>query len=174
MTDLLTTSTLGSNVPDPDADCTRTAVGARDFQRPRIGPSVPSGATPLVRRRIKPVPPGPAVTFIPFPDPDDAEPADDWDRRADRLQWWMADLGGPHPVTVETTENPVGASRTLEHTLRRFGVDVIEANETLIKGLLRRRRNERWFECSGGPSVGPTRGWRWSKFASSRLVPTAG
>lgn len=141
MTDLLTTSTLGSNVPDPDADCTRTAVGARDFQRPRIGPCVPSGATPLVRRRIKPVPPGPAVTFIPFPDPDDAEPADaepadDWDRRADRLQWWMADLGGPHPVTVETTENPVGASRTLEHTLRRFGVDVIEANETLIKGLL--------------------------------------
>lgn len=114
VTDLLTTSTLGSNVPDPDADCTRTAVGGRDFQRPRIGPSVPSGATPLVRRRIKPVPPGPAVTFIPFPDPDDAEPADDWDRRADRLQWWMADLGGPHPVTVETTENPVGASRTLD------------------------------------------------------------
>ncbi len=47
----------------------------------------------------------------------------------------MADLGGPNPVSVETTHSRDEAARLLEHGLRRFGVDVIEANAALLKGL---------------------------------------
>lgn len=117
---------------EPDPDRTRAARPAATAPRDRAEPGLPVGAAPPTRRRIRPVPPGPSVTFVPLPDPE----ADDWDRRADALQWWMADLGGPHPVTVHTGAGAGMASRTLERSLRDGGVDVIEANDSLIKGLL--------------------------------------
>jgi hypothetical protein len=71
-----------------------------------------------------------------LPWPSDAGSVDAWDQRADRLQWWMADLGGPNPVSVETTQSADEVTRVLVDTLGRFGVDVIEANATAVKGLL--------------------------------------
>lgn len=136
----------------PDPDCTRVPQptdGDRRQTPPK--PRLPIGAPPPTRRRIRPVPPGPAITFVPLPETCfDDEPAhgsldgrelddwavDDWDRRADALQWWMADLGGPHPVSVETSRSDADTCRSLERSLRRFGVDVIEANAARIKGLL--------------------------------------
>lgn len=40
----------------------------------------------------------------------------------------MSDLGGPYPVSVETTHDREEATHLLERGLRRFGIDVIEAN----------------------------------------------
>lgn len=142
----MTNLVLSPSVP---ADDDHTRVGTQ--QHPTARPNLPTGMVPPTRRRIRPVPPGPSVGFVPLPlsvTPRTAtalgRPAfrdgwadhDDWDRRADRLQWWMADLSGPHPVTVETTDHALDASRTLENGLRNFGVDVIEANASLLKGLL--------------------------------------
>lgn len=114
-------------LPSGRFDEDRTRVAPR--RRTGFRPPIPAGRAPPTRRRIRPVPPAPQFDGSSQVDPDD------WDRRADRLQWWMSDLGGPYPVSVETTHSRAEASRMLEHGLRRLGVDVIEANRSMIKGL---------------------------------------
>ncbi len=111
-------------------DSDRTRVAPR--RRPDARPPLPAGVAPPTTRRIRPVPP--VDPHSPCGDAASSEP-DDWDRRADRLQWWMSDLGGPYPVSVETTHDREEATHLLERGLRRFGIDVIEANASLLKGL---------------------------------------
>ena len=111
-------------------DSDRTRVAPR--RRPDARPPLPAGVAPPTTRRIRPVPP--VDPHSPWGDAASSEP-DDWDRRADRLQWWMSDLGGPYPVSVETTHDREEATHLLERGLRRFGIDVIEANASLLKGL---------------------------------------
>ena len=112
----------------PDADRTTVAPSRRHGARPPL----PAGVAPPTTRRIRPVPP--VDPDCPWGEAAGDEP-DDWDRRADRLEWWMSDLGGPYPVSVQTLQTCNEASRLLERGLRRFGIDVIEANASLLKGL---------------------------------------
>lgn len=85
----------------------------------------------------------------------------------------MSDLGGPYPVSVETTHDREEATHLLERGLRRFGIDVIEANASLLKGLSPPPPNQRWCAWfDGSPDTPPA--WRWSKCGWSRRGTSAG
>lgn len=137
----------------------RTRIAPR--RRPNARPPLPVGVAPPTTRRIRPEPPTSSMVtgaLRPWDEPAWEDRADDWDRRADRLQWWMADLGGPHPVSIETAHDREEVSLLLQGGLRRFGVDVIEANTSLLKGLF-----------PPPPEPAPVRFMRWLSRRPIRL-----